>query len=143
LDRTGDGKIDIEEFEYVLSEFGIKEKDSRQSFQIFTQYSSLPIDFDRFVALFEEYYLSDNPSDLGNFVNGILEFKVDNPKVDENAPIPDLILEYEMLKEDDLMDQTSLQEKEKKDKAKEGTRGSKIYGRIKKIVKLKCFESKG
>ncbi len=37
--------------------------------------------FERFVNLFEEYYLSDNPSDLGNFVNGVLEFKFDNIQV--------------------------------------------------------------
>ena len=39
------------------------------------QYTMDPIDFSTFVNLFEEYYLSDNPADLGNFVNGVLEFR--------------------------------------------------------------------
>ena len=74
LDRVGDGLIDTEEYEYVLSEFNIKEKDSRQAFLIFTHYLTVDVDFPYFVRLFEEYYLSDNPSDLGNFVNGKLDF---------------------------------------------------------------------
>jgi hypothetical protein len=32
------------------------------------------VDFARFVQLFEEYYLSDNVADLGNFINGRLDF---------------------------------------------------------------------
>ena len=46
LDRTGDGEIDSEEFEYVLCEFGIKEKDSRQAFEIFSQHGAQLVDFD-------------------------------------------------------------------------------------------------
>ena len=34
---SGDGIIDNEEFEYVLSEFGVSEKTARQAFTIFTQ----------------------------------------------------------------------------------------------------------
>lgn len=40
LDRTGDNVIDHEEFEYVLSEFGISEKDARKAFMIFTEVSN-------------------------------------------------------------------------------------------------------
>ena len=74
LDRVGDGVIDAEEYEYVLSEFGIKEKDSKQAFLIFSHHLEIQIDFQYFVQLFEEYYLSDDPADLGNFVNGKLDF---------------------------------------------------------------------
>ena len=35
------------------------------------------MDFDYFVHLFEEYYLSNDPSDLGNFINGKLQFEDD------------------------------------------------------------------
>ena len=70
----GDGVIDTEEYEYVLSEFGIKEKDSKQAFLIFSRHLEIQIDFQYFVQLFEEYYLSDDPADLGNFVNGKLDF---------------------------------------------------------------------
>ena len=41
---------------------------------LFFQNNTKELDFDYFVSLFEEYYLSDDPSDLGNFINGRLEF---------------------------------------------------------------------
>ena len=88
LDRTGDGEIDTEEYEYVLCEFGIKEKDSRQAFEIFTQHGLLKVDFDYFIRLFEEYYLSDDPADLGNFVNGKLEFPVGEEEEEEAQEQP-------------------------------------------------------
>ena len=36
---TGDNIIDNEEFEYVLSEFGVSERTARQAFTIFTEVS--------------------------------------------------------------------------------------------------------
>lgn len=33
--------------------------------------------------MFEEYYLSDDPSDLGNFINGRLEFESNDDSNDE------------------------------------------------------------
>lgn len=93
LDRTGDGIIDHEEFEYVLSEFGVSERVARQAFTIFTQNDTLELDFDYFVQLFEEYYLSDDPSDLGNFINGKLEFGdlESSDEEPENEPDPGLL----------------------------------------------------
>jgi hypothetical protein len=41
------------------------------------QHSGDLVDFPRFVQLFEEYYLSDNVADLGNFINGKLDFNVE------------------------------------------------------------------
>ena len=38
------------------------------------QHSGNLVDFPRFVELFEEYYLSDSVADLGNFINGRLDF---------------------------------------------------------------------
>jgi len=78
LDRVGDGVIDHEEFEYVMSEFGVSEKTARQCFNMFTINNTRELDFDYFVSLFEEYYLSDDPSDLGNFINGRLEYPDDD-----------------------------------------------------------------
>ena len=98
LDRVGDGVIDAEEYEYVLSEFGIKEKDSKQAFLIFSHHLEIQIDFQYFVQLFEEYYLSDDPADLGNFVNGKLDF----PK----TAVMEVIEE-----EDDLEDEESQRKK--------------------------------
>ncbi len=39
------------------------------------QNDTLVLDFEYFVNLFEEYYLSDDPGALGNFINGKLEFE--------------------------------------------------------------------
>ncbi len=39
LDRCGDNVIDKEEFEYVLTEFGVSPRDARQAFTMFTQVS--------------------------------------------------------------------------------------------------------
>ena len=99
LDRVGDGIIDTEEYEYVLSEFGLKEKDARQAFLIFSQYLTITIDFNYFIQLFEEYYLSDEPSDLGNFVNGKLEFptgKIMEPIAKEETLSDNQLLEHQI-----------------------------------------------
>jgi len=118
LDRTGDGLIDTEEYEYVLSEFGIKEKDARRAFMLFTENSNRLLSFPRFVELFEEYYLSDNPADLGTFINGVLEFRFPD-EVDEEVEQEDLLLQYEAMKEDDLMEDPKPSPPSKKEEAKE------------------------
>ena len=41
---------------------------------VWLQHSGNLVDFPRFVELFEEYYLSDSVADLGNFINGRLDF---------------------------------------------------------------------
>ena len=61
-----------------MSEFGVSEKTARQCFNMFTINNTKELDFDYFVSLFEEYYLSDDPSDLGNFINGRLEYPDDD-----------------------------------------------------------------
>ena len=107
LDRTGDGEIDSEEFEYVLTEFGIRGKDSKQAFEIFSQHGAVKVDFVYFVRLFEEFYLSDDPADLGNFVNGKLEFTVEEQgKVDEQEQA--LTFEEQIEKDRDDLDDSSL-----------------------------------
>ncbi|XP_023349795.1 calexcitin-2 isoform X1 [Eurytemora carolleeae] len=141
LDRTGDGRIDTEEYEYVLSEFGIRERDARQAFLIFTQNSLEPLSFERFVNLFEEYYLSDNPSDLGNFVNGVLEFKFDNIQVEaEEEDEDDLLEEYSAHKEDDLMNNEAEMVKHKEKEKEKTNKFKKIFRRIKKSIKLNCLQ---
>ena len=105
LDRVGDGVIDTEEYQYVLSEFGIKERDSKQAFLIFSHHLEIEIDFAYFVQLFEEYYLSDDPADLGNFVNGKLEYpKSSTEAIDEEVEG----LENEETKKKNIEDQFDL-----------------------------------
>lgn len=74
LDRTGNGCVDIEEYEYVMSEFGVPCKDARNAFVIFSQNNEKRVDMEYFKELCTEYYRSNNPSDLGNFINGKLDF---------------------------------------------------------------------
>ena len=49
------------------------------------QNNTVKLDFEYFVHLFEEYYLSDDPSDLGNFINGRLRFEDDVAPADGGA----------------------------------------------------------
>ncbi|XP_022247278.1 calexcitin-1-like [Limulus polyphemus] len=73
-DRTCDGIVDVEEFCYVLESFGIPERQSRQCFVIMTQNETKPLNFDYFCKLAGEYYRSDDPGALGNFITGRLAF---------------------------------------------------------------------
>ena len=151
LDRVGDGLIDTEEYEYVLSEFNIKEKDSRQAFLIFSHHLTVDIDFPYFVRLFEEYYLSDNPSDLGNFVNGKLDFSSEekpNLITEEDEELSEeqkIINQFDLdLYKDDMMEQP--EDESKKDKNDEVCKRLrrnflKIRKRVWKSIKVTCLQS--
>ena len=105
LDRTGDQEIDTEEYQYVLTEFGVRDRDARQAFQIFSHHQTVRVDFPYFVKLFEEYYLSDNPADLGNFVNGKLEFPLELEE-EQEVQEAELTFEEQVAKgRDDLMEE--------------------------------------
>jgi len=149
LDRVGDGLIDTEEYEYVLSEFNIKEKDSRQAFLIFSHHLTVDVDFPYFVRLFEEYYLSENPSDLGNFVNGKLDFSFEGEmsQVDEEEELSEeqkIISQFDLeLYKDDMMQQP--EDKDKEDKNHEVCKKMrrnffKFKKRIWKSIKLNCLQ---
>ncbi|XP_076438886.1 calexcitin-2-like [Babylonia areolata] len=73
-DRTGDGVIDADEFEYVLSDFGVPSKDARSCFLLFSNNNAVKVDLSYFKTLSAEYYRSDDPSALGNFITGRLDF---------------------------------------------------------------------
>ena len=55
------------------------------------QNNTVPLDFDYFVRLFEEYYLSDDPSDLGNFINGKLEYADEGTDAEDEERDPGLV----------------------------------------------------
>ena len=149
LDRVGDGVIDTEEYEYVLSEFHIKEKDSRQAFMIFSQHLTIAIDFPYFVCLFEEYYLSDNPADLGNFVNGKLDFSVPVKPAEmmeekEMTEEQKIINQFDLdLYKDDMMETNELEQKEDKNDICSSVKRRmwKLKKRIWKSIKLNCLQS--
>lgn len=144
LDRVGDGIIDTEEYEYVLSEFGLKEKDARQAFLIFSQHLTITIDFDYFIQLFEEYYLSDDPSDLGNFVNGKLEFPTSQlmeaiPEEEAVAVAEEQLQINIELYKDDMMT-NKMPEQQETEKKKDLSKSiKKIRKRLWKNFKLNCL----
>ncbi|PAA48453.1 hypothetical protein BOX15_Mlig012667g1 [Macrostomum lignano] len=74
LDRTRDNEVDIEEYEYVMQDFGVKPKDARDAFKRFTEGSSKKLDKAYFLQLCRQYFISDDPEDPGNFINGKLEW---------------------------------------------------------------------
>lgn len=73
-DRTRDGVIDIEEFEYVLSDFHVPAKNARAAFIIFSKNQEKQVDLEYFKELSYQYFQSEDPSDLGNFITGKLDF---------------------------------------------------------------------
>lgn len=83
-DRTGDGVIDPEEFEYVLSDFGVSPKEARSCFLLFSNNHEKKVDLEYFKQLSAEYYRSDDPSALGNFITGRLNFE-DNATANHSA----------------------------------------------------------
>ncbi|WAR22321.1 CEX2-like protein [Mya arenaria] len=74
LDRTGNGYVDVDEFEYVMSDFGVSSREARNAFTIFSQNNERKLDLEYFKQLCTEYYRSDDPGALGNFINGKLDF---------------------------------------------------------------------
>ncbi|XP_013406225.1 calexcitin-2 isoform X2 [Lingula anatina] len=74
FDRTADGIIDIEEFEYVLGYFGISPPAAKSAFIIISQNMERRIDLPYYKQLVAEYYRSDDPGALGTFINGKLDF---------------------------------------------------------------------
>ncbi|ESP02587.1 hypothetical protein LOTGIDRAFT_237907 [Lottia gigantea] len=73
-DRTGDGVVDLEEYEYVLSDFGVPPKDARAAFLMFSGNHEKKIDLEYFTILSAEYFRSDDAGALGNFITGKLTF---------------------------------------------------------------------
>ena len=110
----------------------------------------MDVDFPYFVRLFEEYYLSDNPSDLGNFVNGKLDFSSEEKQIkitdeEELSEEQKIINQFDLdLYKDDMMEQP--EDESKKDKHDEvGKRIRrnffKIRKRIWKSIKVTCLQS--
>lgn len=73
LDRSNDGVIDEEEFEYILWDgFRVNPTDCRQSFKILSQDYEKTIDRRYFLELFIQFYFSDDTKAVGNYLNGTL-----------------------------------------------------------------------
>uniref|UniRef100_A0A914WCC7 EF-hand domain-containing protein n=1 Tax=Plectus sambesii TaxID=2011161 RepID=A0A914WCC7_9BILA len=74
FDRTGDGTIDKEEYEYVISHFNVSAATAHKAFVLFSENHQRTIDFPTFCHLCAEYYFSSDPAALGNFIVGKLDW---------------------------------------------------------------------
>ena len=100
----------------------------------------MELTFDLFVHLFEEYYLSDDPSDLGNFINGKLSYDEEGESEDEIDPG---LLDHKEhhgspLSIHSMDDDLKEEEGKKKDKTKEKSRSTIRLHEITQEVKNKC-----
>ena len=97
------------------------------------------MDFDYFVQLFEQFYLSDDPSDLGNFINGKLDYNDvhDNDESDEDPGLEDHKMDSNASL--DSMD-SDLKGKPKSSK-KDNDNTIRLHETCKKKIKEKCNDA--
>ncbi|CAM1321454.1 Scp2 (predicted) [Pycnogonum litorale] len=74
LDRNQDGVIDEEEFIYVMDKLGISSKTAKTAYMMFTMNYAKKVNYDYFRKMAAQYYRSDDPSSLGNFITGKLDW---------------------------------------------------------------------
>ncbi|XP_056639783.1 calexcitin-2 isoform X1 [Diorhabda sublineata] len=72
-DSSGDGAIDVDEFSGVCSCYGLDESECRQAFEKMAQ-GKHSVNYDEFETLWKQFFISENPSDPGNFIFGKTTF---------------------------------------------------------------------
>ncbi|KAJ2940334.1 hypothetical protein O0L34_g8 [Tuta absoluta] len=72
LDATGDGSIDADEYATVFKSFGRDEAKCKQAFEKLSG-GKPSISQAEFENLWSEFYTSENPSDPGNYIFGLLD----------------------------------------------------------------------
>ncbi|KAG5872897.1 hypothetical protein JTB14_026363 [Gonioctena quinquepunctata] len=72
-DASGDGSIDVEEFTSVCSCYGLDPSECKQAFQKMAE-GKKDVTYDQFVALWKQFFTSENSSDPGNFIFGKTTF---------------------------------------------------------------------
>lgn len=73
-DTSGDGVIDESEFTAVYASYGIDEEECRQAFNRFSKNNTVPVTKEVFRKLWREYFSSDDPNALGNYIFGKANF---------------------------------------------------------------------
>lgn len=73
-DSSGDGEIDEEEFVKVYKNFNMEENELKQAYQKFSKNNSVKVTKEVFSKLWVQYFTSENPADLGNFIFGKASF---------------------------------------------------------------------
>ncbi|KAB0802083.1 hypothetical protein PPYR_04269 [Photinus pyralis] len=72
-DSSGDGAIDVEEFTGVCSCYGVDASECRIAFQKMCA-GEPQVTYDQFKKLWNQFFISENPSDPGNFIFGKTKF---------------------------------------------------------------------
>ena len=110
---------------------------SSSIFYIF-QNKTVVLDFDYFVQLFEQFYLSDDPSDLGNFINGKLDYNDvhDNDESDEDPGLEDHKVDSNA-----SLDSMDSDLKNKPKSQKDNNETIRLHESCKKIIKEKCDDA--
>ena len=98
----------------------------------------MPIDFDYFVQLFEQFYLSDDPSDLGNFINGHLDYG-DSGGEESDDEEKDPGLEDHKIDSNEWLDDMDYNVKKKHGKDDGDT--IRLHERCRRYVKQKCDDT--
>jgi len=73
-DTSGDSVIDEDEFASVCESYGINPAESRQAFNTFSSHGHVPVDKKYYEKLWKEYFGSDDPASLGNYMFGKISF---------------------------------------------------------------------
>ncbi|XP_066138231.1 calexcitin-2 isoform X1 [Euwallacea fornicatus] len=72
-DASGDGSIDIDEFTSVCSSYGLKAQECRDAFQKMSG-GQKEVNYQQFETLWKQFFISENPSEPGNFIFGKTSF---------------------------------------------------------------------
>jgi len=73
-DTSGDGEIDEEEFVKVYKNFNMDENELREAYRKFSKNSSVKVTREEFARLWNQYFSSEDPNELGNFLFGKASF---------------------------------------------------------------------
>ena len=73
-DTSGDNVIDEDEFAEVCATFGVDCAEARQAFQTFSHRGHVPVDKTYYEKMWKEYFGSEEPSSLGNYMFGKINF---------------------------------------------------------------------
>ncbi|KAF5299456.1 hypothetical protein FQR65_LT01036 [Abscondita terminalis] len=72
-DASGDGAIDADEFTSVCSCYGLEASECRNAFQKMSN-GKANVSYEQFESLWKQYFVSENPSDPGNYIFGKTNF---------------------------------------------------------------------
>ncbi|KAL1490764.1 hypothetical protein ABEB36_013409 [Hypothenemus hampei] len=72
-DASGDGSIDIDEFTSVCSCYGLKAQECKEAFQKMSGGKS-EVNWQQFQILWKQFFVSEDPSEPGNFIFGKTNF---------------------------------------------------------------------